>query len=115
MSAQLSILDAIAEGERLAKEGINHAADKNGSGWKERCWNLFIEWIMNKPVGYHFMIEEFRLHVEAQKKLEKPNSNRAFGFLSVEARKKNLIESAGMAKVKNETAHRCYANIWCVV
>jgi hypothetical protein len=118
MTTQLNILDAIAEGERLAAQKMQqavYAADSANPGWQERCWKLFVEWIFRKPPGYHFMIEEFRLHVDAQKKLEKPNSDRAFGFLSRKGQKENLIQSAGTAQVKNPKAHRANANVWCVV
>lgn len=118
MSTQLSILDAIAEGELLAQEKMHAAvaaANRQHPGWKERCWNLFKEWVMNKPPGYHFMIEDFRLHVEINKKLEMPKSNRAFGFLSVKGNKDGLIEFAGIEKVKNSKAHRANAAVWSVI
>lgn len=118
MSYQLSILDAIAEGERLAEEKLNQAvaaANHEHPGWKERCWKLFVEWVMNKPPGYHFLIEDFRLHLDIHKKLEKPKSDRAFGFLSKKARDLELIVHAGTAQVKNPKAHRANANMWCVV
>lgn len=118
MSTQLSILDAIAEGELLAQEKMHAAvaaANRQHPEWKERCWKLFVEWVMNKPPGYHFMIEDFRLHVECQNKLEKPKSDRAFGFLSAKANREGLIEFAGIEKVKNPKAHRANASVWCVI
>lgn len=116
MATQLSILDAIAEGELLAQEKMHAAvaaANRQHPGWKERCWKLFKEWVMSKPPGYHFMIEDFR--ESCKDKIETPKSNTAFGFLSVKANRDGLIQHAGTAKVKNKKAHRTPANVWSVI
>lgn len=112
---QLSLLDAIAEGERLRDEGLERAvthADKVVPEWKDKCWSLFLEWLDRMPAGHRFLLEEFRLHCEAQGKIEQPPSNRAFGFLSVKAARAKLIFQCGTGKVNNPNAHRCNAGRW---
>lgn len=118
MYTQLSILDAIREGEARSISGLDRAtkaAESVAPGWKDKCWGLFKEWVLRKPPGYQFMIEEFRMWVIENDKLDRPKSDRAFGFLSKKGVKEGLISPAGMAKVKNEKAHRCYANMWQVL
>lgn len=115
MTSQLSILDLIAEGQQKAQEGLQAAvshADKVIPKWKVRCWELFLEWLDRKPVGFRFKVEDFRLYCEAQGKLELPPSNRAYGLVSVRASRAGLIVSVGTAKVNNPTAHRCNAGLW---
>jgi hypothetical protein len=112
---QTNILDLIAEGERLKQEGLDRAvdhADRDIPDWKVRCWSLFLEWLDSKPVGFTFKVEQFRMHVEAQGKLEGPPSKRAYGLVAVKARNAGLIISMGTAKVNNPTAHRCNAGLW---
>jgi len=118
MLLQRTILDEIEEAHRLAEKGLHEAvahANAEHPGWKERCWKIFVEWVTNKPPGYHFMIEDFRLYVACHKKIEKPPSLRSFGFLSKRANELGLIQHAGIEKTKNKTAHGANASIWCVI
>lgn len=109
---QLSILD---EGQALAEEGLARAVTKANNDhpeWSERCWNLFLRWLGKKPVGYHFLIEEFRILAIEWKKIEEPNSNTAFGFVSKRAVKMKIIEGVGTAKTKSKGSHSTPANVW---
>lgn len=111
MSSNLNIL----EGERLSDVGLQMAvnkADRDYTDWSERCWQLFLKWLGKKPVGYQFLVEEFRIAALEWKKIEKPNSDRAFGFISKRAVKMNLIISAGTAKTKSKGSHSTPANVW---
>jgi hypothetical protein len=112
---QTNIMDLIAEGERLKEEGLQRAldhAERVVPEWKERCWSLFLEWLDRMPTGHRFLLEEFRLNVEAQNKIERPPSNRAYGFLSVKAAKAKLIFQCGTGKVLNPLAHKANAARW---
>jgi hypothetical protein len=112
---QTNILDLIAEGERLKQEGLDRAvdhADRDIPDWKVRCWSLFLEWLDSKPVGWRFKVEDFRLHVEAQGKIEAPPSKRAYGFISVKGVRAGLIVNKGTVKVNNPNAHRANAGLW---
>lgn len=115
MTSQLSILDLIAEGQQKAHEGLARAvdhADRETPGWKERCWTLFLEWLDRMPAGFRFKVEDFRLYVEAQGKLEQPPSLRAFGLVSIRALKAGLIVSRGTVKVNNPKARRANVGLW---
>lgn len=111
---QLTILDS-DEGQLLATEGLTRAvtkADKDYTDWSSRCWNLFLRWLGKKPVGFKFMIESFRIDALAWGKIEEPQSQRAFGFLSKRSVKMNLITAAGTAKTKSKGSHSTPANVW---
>lgn len=117
MKEQLNILDVI-EAERRADEGLERSvnkADRDNKDWSDRCWDLFKKWLSKKQPGFHFMIEEFRNDCFKWGKIEKPNSNTAFGFLSKRAEKQNLITGAGTAKTKSINSHGTPANVWIKV
>lgn len=103
------------EGQALATEGLNRAvtkADNDHPQWSERCWQWFLVWFGKKQKGSEFMIETFRRDVLAWGKIEKPNSDRAFGFISKRAVKEGLIVGAGTAKTKSKDSHGTPANVW---
>lgn len=103
------------EGQRLADVGLSLAietADAEFPNWSERCWQLFVLWLKKKPEGYEFMIEEFRTDAYKWNKIERPKSDRSFGFLSKRALKKRMIDFVGNRKVNNVKAHSCFASIW---
>jgi hypothetical protein len=115
MSTQLDILTLIEEGEALKQKGLQQAVDHANNiidNWSERIYDLFKEWLSNKPVGFRFMTEDFRMHVECQKKIESPVSKRAYGFICPKAKREGLIECCGLGPVKNSTAHRAFASVW---
>lgn len=103
------------EGQALATEGLNRAvtkADNDHPQWSDRCWNLFLRWLGKKQQGHHFLIEDFRIDVFLFRKIEEPQSNRAFGFISKRAVKEGLIVGAGTAKTKSKGSHSTPANVW---
>jgi hypothetical protein len=112
---QLNILDAIAEGEKLRDAGIELAtesANNNEPGWKEKAWSVFFDWLGSKPIGYSFMMEDFRLWTEIHKTLTVPPSKRAFGFIPSRAARQGMVFQRGTSKVKNSTAHCANAAVW---
>jgi hypothetical protein len=115
MTMQTNLLEAIAEGERLKQLGLQKAVDHAETvdpGWKAKAWETFKQWVSEKPVGYRFMMEGFRLWATAQNTLSTPPSKRAFGFLPQKAAREGLIRQDGTAKVQNEKAHRANAAVW---
>lgn len=114
MFKQLDIFDQAA-GERLAVAGMELAVETaNGEHpkWSERCWQLFYQWLNKKPRYYEFMIEDFRKYLYDYDLIERPKSDRAFGFISVKAVKMNLISFSKMERVKNKKAHATPASVW---
>jgi len=102
-------------GERLADVGMELAvetANNEHPEWKDRCWKLFWQWLNKKPKYHSFMIEEFRMYVYQYDLLERPKSDRAFGFLSKKAVKEGLVIHGGTNKVSNIKAHGTPANVW---
>jgi hypothetical protein len=111
----MNLLNEIAEGEIAAMQGLTRAvskADRDHPSWSDRCWNLFQKWLSKKQVGFHFQIEDFRIDLYKFDKIEKPNSDRAFGFISKRASGMNLIKSVGKAKTKAKSAHRANSEVW---
>src|SRR5688572_12683848 len=105
----------ITESEQAATEGLARAVEKANrdySDWSERCWQLFLKWLSKKQVGFHFQVEEFRADLMTWNKIEEPQSNRAFGFVSKRALSQRLIVSAGKAKTKSKTAHGANSEVW---
>jgi hypothetical protein len=104
-----------AAGEALAKAGMELAvetAEAEFRGWKDRCWQLFYQWLNKKPRYHEFLLEDFREYCYQYDLIEKPRSERAFAFLSKKASKLELIMCVGDAKTRNKTAHRAKASKW---
>lgn len=115
MTYQSSILDLIAEGERLRDLGIQQSidhADHVSSGWSQKAFTLFTDWIKDKGRGRQFTIESFRVQMELEDKIQKPPSLRSWGAIAVRASKAGLIKKVGHATVVNIKAHRCFASLW---
>ena len=104
------------DGETLATAGMELAketADKKVKDWSKLCWQLFLVWLRRRQRYHEFMIEDFRLYLYKYDLIEKPPSERAFGFISKRALKYGWIEHSGRtAKVKNKLAHATPANVW---
>lgn len=112
MLNQLSILDAI-ETQSRADAGLCVAVAKAESevpDWKANVWELFISWLQSKPIGYTFLMEEFRNDI--QHELTGDYSPRAFGFVSKKALRENFVKHAGFGKVSNVKAHGANASRW---
>jgi hypothetical protein len=112
-AVQLNILDGIREKEAGLLQAVTHADSVHGD-WSGKAWQMFVNWLSGWAPGHKFLIEDFRFSAELQG-LEKPPSSRAYGFISVRARKQGLIIQAGTAKVKNVKAHRANAGFWMKV
>lgn len=101
------------EGQILRDEGIKMSvenADKTIKNWSEKAYDFFINYIKDKEF---FMTEDVR--VASEDLLETPPSNRAWGAVTVRAKKEGLIESAGFSAVKNPKAHSTPATLWKVL
>lgn len=112
-SIQISILDAIAS-SRLADEGLGNAvarAEKNCPEWAETVYNLFLGWITTRQAGEVFRIEQFRDDCLAVLPVVE-KSNRAYGFISIRAKKAGLIEWAGTVKSEAKSTHGTPVNCW---
>lgn len=110
---QLNILDAI-ESERRKQVGIETATNQAESvepGWNEKADHMFREWLKGWPVGYTFLIEDFRTWSSIFG-LSDPPSKRTFGAIPLRAKKKNLIRAAGLAKTKSKNQHGCFSTVW---
>lgn len=111
MNQQITILS----GDQLATQGLQRAvtkADNDYTDWSDRCWDLFLKWLGKKPVGFHFLVEDFRNDLLTWNKIEAPENNRVFGFISRRAVSQRLIVSAGKAKTKSSKSHSANAEVW---
>lgn len=109
---QTSLLDAIAEGERLKEIGMQSAVDHANAkspGWSAKAR----EFIINKflPLHKRFMTEDIRAFA-ALHDFELPPHGRAWGGVVAGLAKDLLIINIGTAKVKNPKAHRTPASVW---
>lgn len=114
----MSNLFDLKESRLRRDEGIARAVDhanRVDPDWNKRVWELFTEWLGRMPVGFRFMIEDFRLYLDAQKKIAKPPSLRAFGFIPGKAARLGMITKMGTAQVKNVNANCANAGVWIKV
>ncbi len=114
-SIQSQLVFDAPRGRELANIGLDLAletANAEHPEWKERCWRLFWHWLNQKKRPFRFLVEDFRQYVYQNDLLEKPRSERAFGFLSKRAVKEGLILYDGPAKVKNVKAHSANCSAW---
>lgn len=98
-------------------EGIQRAVDsanRKDAGWSEKAFEMFREWLKGWPVGYEFLIEDFRISAKIRG-LPDPPSKRVFGHIAVRAKKMGLIKSNETRKVKNPDANRANAALWIKV
>lgn len=118
MSQQLSILDLLQDGQKLAETGLQLAVDHAegvAPGWKERAWKLFIEWLSQQKHRQEFKMEQFRLWCVLNDKIEKPPTDKAFGFLPLKAAKEELVQKVGYAKSTNPKSHCRPCTLWMVI
>jgi hypothetical protein len=120
MTEQLNIFDLLKDttGEKLAETGLQMAVDsaENAApGWKERCWQLFLEWLSQQKHRSTFRTETFRVWCELGERIEKPPSSRAYGFIPKRAVKEELISWAGYDKAVNKKAHATPCSLWMVI
>ncbi|HNU15320.1 MAG TPA: hypothetical protein PKI55_12770 [Chitinophagaceae bacterium] len=111
---QISMFD-LNRGKELAAVGLDMAvenAEKKEKGWSTRCWQLFLYWLRRKKHNDEFMIEDFRKYLMDYDLIEDPPSLRAYGFISVKAKKAGFIQFVRTEKVKNTKAHAANASVW---
>lgn len=112
MTTQLTLDIPLARSNR--DEGIERAvtsANRKDAGWSEKAYQMFQEWIRGWPVGFEFMMEDFRLSAQIRG-LPDPPSKRAFGGIAVKARIAGLIKTERTKKVKNPDANCANAAVW---
>ena len=100
------------EGKILRDKGIKLSvdnADKSIDNWSQKAYKFFIDYIKDKEF---FMTEDVRIASEGL--LEAPPSKRAWGAITVRAKKEGIIESVGFSSVKNPKAHSTPATLWKV-
>lgn len=111
---QAIVLD-INKGMQLAEAGMNLAvesADKKEKDWSKRCWQLCEEWLRRKPNGFEFMIENFRVYLYQYDLIEKPPSERSYGFLSSRIIKEGWAEMIGDGRTSNVKTHGAKAGVY---
>jgi hypothetical protein len=110
---QLSILDQIAEGERLRDAGIKTALDHANAvspDWSERALNLVRDFLK-----YHrgeFMVEDLRSYAAMQDNFPLPTNARSWGGIIKKAEKEGLVRRLDFSATKNPKAHRTPASVW---
>lgn len=87
-------------------------AEKNNPDWADMAYKFFKRWLSRKPSGYRFQIENFRLHLQINGGLPKPESDRAYGGLPRRAREEKLIKAKGPKPTTSISAHGCYSQEW---
>ena len=95
--------------EELKNTGINMAID-NALGISPKWQDQAIEHLRNFKAK-EFMAEELRQHAY-DNGLDPPPSERAWGAVINEARRKGLIQHIGYRAVSNPTAHQTPAGVW---
>lgn len=113
---QLPLLELdLGRGKELAEVGLSLAvesAERKEKGWSKLCWQLFLVWLRKQKRGTEFKIEDFRKYLYDYDLISPPPSERAFGFISVRAKKENWIVFVRTEKVKNKKAHGANASVW---
>lgn len=113
---QLPLLELdLGRGKQLAEAGLSLAvesAEKKEKGWSRLCWQLFLVWLRRQRRGSEFKIEDFRKYLYDYDLISAPPSERAFGFVSVKAKKEGWIAFVRTEKVKNKKAHGANASVW---
>lgn len=109
------VFDMVA-GKKLGESGLSLAletAEKKEKGWTKLCWQLFLVWLRrNVKRGQEFKIEQFRKHLNEYGLIDRPPSERAYGFLSKKGVKEGWIGFAGTGKCENTKAHATPVNVW---
>lgn len=103
-------------GAELRDKGIEKAithADEVDEKWSDKAFKLFQWWHHTMPAGKQFLMEDFRAAVVNT--LPAPPSLRAFGAITLMAKKRGLIKMVGYSPVSNPRAHRAYSTLWAVV
>lgn len=111
MKIQLNSKEARSRGEAGMNQAIATAEKKN-KDWANEAYKFFRRWLSRKPSGYRFQIENFRLHLQINGGLPKPESDRAYGGLPKRALNEKLIKSLGPKPTKSVTAHGCFSTEW---
>lgn len=84
-------------------------ADRAHENWSDKVYRLFLDFISRN--SNPFQVEDFRDSITGL--IEEPPSKRAFGHIVLRAARDGLITRVGYAPVKNVTAHRAFASVWC--
>lgn len=83
-------------------------ANEVHEGWSEKAYGLFKSFLVLTTGP--FKVEDFREW--AKNLLPAPPSLRAFGSITVKAKKAGLIRHVGYAQVDNAKAHRANCSLW---
>lgn len=98
----------------LALAGATQAAahaDRKSPGWSETAFEFFCTHAASLGVGAKFTTEEIRAAAESEG-LPPPPDRRAWGAISVKAKRAGKIVHVGYAPAKAEHVHGCLVNVW---
>lgn len=112
MNDQMTLDDAIREGERLRDEGIKTSldhAESNEPGWGDEAFRLFE--IFLKAIRTDFQAEEARSWAEDHG-LNPPPDKRAWGGVIRKAVNRGLIQRVGFQLANDPKSHRAPSTVW---
>lgn len=101
-------------GKELKEKGMQKAlenAERVNPGWKKECYELFKRFVVGQVEP--FKMEDFREWVKGL--LSSPPSLRAYGSITVRAKKEGLIRHVGYTQVDNPKAHRANTSLWAKI
>ena len=104
---QLTIDYAKEAKEAGMQRAVKHA-DQVHDSWSTKAFDLFKSYLV--LTSSPFKVEDFREW--AKNLLPSPPSLRAFGAITVKAKKAGLIRHVGYAQVENIKAHKANCSLW---
>jgi hypothetical protein len=105
--------DMFYEADKLAMAGMNAAADKaeqDKPGWRQKVWELYIQYVRSLDFETRFFLEDFRAWVAG--KIDEPQDLHSCAHLSVKGQSAGLIKKAGYGKTRNKKAHGAPCSMW---
>lgn len=92
-----------SRGRQKGEEGIALAVEHAGDCWLDNILPVFHDWLMVRTEA--FAIEDFRIYVEHHRPELCPVSNKAWGALPREAKRKGWIMRAGFRLAISPKTH----------
>lgn len=109
MTTQLNL----ALGRQRAQEGAEQAAyhaDRVHAAWQMRALSMFFTYMLEHP-GKTFMTEDVRWWAE-DRGLPEPPDRRAWGAVTMAAKRRKMIRFFGYAPQKAANAHGSPKSVW---
>ena len=115
---QLSLMDLLQDGNKLAEAGLSLAVD-HAEGvdpeFKAKAWKLFLEWLSFQKHRSVFKMEDYINWLKLNDKMRMPPINQAFGFLPKKAAKEELIKKVGFMESTKPQSHCRPCTLWMVI